>query len=109
MVSFVVALAMLLVPIALIAGPLVLANTWQRRRARVIARQIRLTDAVHAEMGAVVAPLVEKPAFRPWRVVFPIYDERAPELGRLITIAERVVGAELPARRDLEIVFTHAA
>src|SRR2546421_9596175 len=109
MLSIVAVLAVLLVPVALIAAPLVLAEAWQRRRARIIARQIRLTDAVHAEMGAVVAPLVEKPAFRPWRVVFPIHGERAPELGRLITIADRVVGAELRAHQNLEIVFTHAA
>ena len=102
-------LLMVLSPLIVIGAPLVLVEAWQRRRARIVARQIRLTDAIHAELGGLFAPVVEKPAFRPWRVVFPISERRVPQLGRLMEITSRVVGAELRAPEDLHIVFTRAA
>ena len=52
---------------------------------------------------------VEKHAFRPWRVIFPLSDGHTAEIGRLIAIADRVIGAELRAPSDLHIVFTRLA
>jgi hypothetical protein len=95
-----------LVPVAVL---LATVEAIQRRRARVVSRQIMVTDAVHAELGAVVAPLVEKHAFRPWRVIFPIADRRAPEIGRLVAITDRVFRGELRPTEDVHIVFTRAA
>lgn len=109
MLTALAVLSVLLSPVALIVAALVLVERWQERRARAVARQIRLTDAVHAELGAMVAPRVEKPAFRPWRVIFPLSEGGAKEIGRLIAITNRVIGAELRAPGDLHIVFTHAA
>ena len=51
---------------------------------------------------------MEKPAFRPWRVIFPISDGCMAEVGRLIDITNRVIGAELRSPSDLHIVFTRA-
>ena len=109
MIDVVALLIVLLSPVALVLALLVLADARQRRRARITTRQIRLTDAVHAELGALVAPVVQKPAFRPWRVIFALPEGRTAEVGRLIAIANRVVGAELASPRDLQIVFTRAA
>ena len=102
-------LAVLLTPVVVVVALLMIAEARQRARLRVIERQIMLTDAVHAELGAVVAPFVEKRAFRPWRVIFPMSPSARPEVGRLVGIANRVMGAELRAPAGLHIVFTHAA
>ena len=109
MLTTVAVLVVLLISLLAVVAPLVLAEAWQRRRARIVARQIRLTDAVHAELGALVAPVVEKHVFRPRRVIFPLSDGRTAEVGRLIAIADRVIGAELRAPSDLHIVFTRLA
>jgi len=109
MLTTVAVFVVLLSALLAVVAPLVLVEAWQRRRERIVARQIRLTDAVHAELGALYAPVVEKHAFRPWRVIFPLSDGRTAEVGRLIAITNRVVGAELPSPSDLHIVFTRPA
>src|SRR5881296_2720067 len=48
----------------------------ERRRAAVIARQIELTDAIHREVGAVVAPWVTRRPGRTWRVRIAVPFER---------------------------------
>ena len=103
MMIAVVVLVAMLVPVAVL---LAIADAIQRRRDRVVARQIMVTDAVHAELGAVVAPRVEKHPFRPWRVVFPVTERRAPEIARLVAIAERAFRGPLGSTEDVDIVFT---
>jgi len=102
-------LLVLLAALLVITVPMLLAEAWRHRRDLIVARQIRLTDAIHAELGARFAPVVEKPVFRPWRVVYPISDSQVRELGRVIDITNRVVGSEVAAPRDMHIVFTRAA
>jgi hypothetical protein len=45
-------------PVVLTVALLLLAGRRQRRHDTEVARQIALTDALHARMGAVVAPVV---------------------------------------------------
>ena len=101
-------LAFLVLMLSPIVVLLALVEARDRRRARVVSRQIMLTDAVHAELGAVVAPRVEKHAFQPWRVIFPVGDRRAPDIGRLIAIADRVFRRDLSPAEDVHIVFTRS-
>jgi hypothetical protein len=72
-------------PIVVIVGLLALAAWRDRRREAILARQIRLTDAIADQLGSIVAPLVTKPLGRPWRV-----DIRVP-VGRPATVS-RIVG-----------------
>lgn len=72
-------------PVLVILGLLALAGWRDRRREAMIARQIRLTDAIAAQLGAIVAPVVTKPLGRPWRV-----DIQVP-VGRPVTVS-RIVG-----------------
>lgn len=102
-------LVVLLLPAGAIVALLLAVEARQRARDDVVARQIMLTDAIHAELGAVASPVVVKPAFRPWRVTFAVGEGRARDLGRLIAITERVLGAELPTSEALHIVFTRPA
>ncbi len=72
-------------PILVILGLLALAGWRDRRRETMIARQIRLTDAIANQLGSIVAPVVTKPLGRPWRV-----DIQVP-VGRPATVS-RIVG-----------------
>ena len=57
-----------LVPVAIIWALLDWANRAGVRREEAIGRQIALTDALHRELGAVVAPVVAGSASRGWTV-----------------------------------------
>jgi hypothetical protein len=102
-----VVLAMLF-PILPAVGLLALAEWWDRRRAAVIARQIRLTDAIAEELGlgAVVAPLVSRPLGRPWRVSMQLPVDRAALAGRVLAITHRTLSGMGAAR--YEVILTPA-
>ena len=72
-------------PVLAIFGLLALAGWRDRRRDAIFAWQIRLTDAIGAQLGAIVAPVVLKPLGGPWRV-----DIRVP-IGRPALVS-RIVG-----------------
>ena len=78
------------VPVAVLVLVLKVVDVWQRRRADVIARQIAVTDAIHAEFGAVVAPLVRR-AGGGWRVTLPM-DARHPGMARIVELAACTLG-----------------
>jgi hypothetical protein len=109
MLTAVAVVTVLLIPMLALFGALRFVEARQRARARVIAQQVRLTDAIHAELGAVVAPIVDKHAFRPWRVTFPLAQGHAREVGRLIAITDRVLEHERVSPDDVQIVFTRPA
>ena len=109
MLSAVAVLVVLLSPAVVLVALLLAVEQRSRARADVVARQIMLTDAIHAELGAIVAPVVEKRAFRPWRVVFALSDERVREMTRLIAITDRVLGTRFAPSDDVQIVFTRPA
>src|SRR5437899_12373379 len=69
----------------------------ERRRAAVIARQIELTDAIHREVGALVAPWVMRRPGGAWRVRIGVPFGR-PAVGRAGVAGGRRTVA---GRRDL--------
>jgi hypothetical protein len=101
--SLVVALS----PIALIVAALWLSNWRQRLRLTEIARQIAVTDAIHAALGAVVSPVVRRTRWGGWRLTIPVPLDR-PEI--VTQVVEASYGAfsapegGKPAR--FEIVLT---
>lgn len=96
-------IAIALVPFLVVAGLLVLAERVQRRRDRVTARQVSITDAIHQELGAVAAPTVEEPAWGPWRVVIPVRFEDPGFAGRILTVAHRALAGS-PTRFQIVLV-----
>ena len=74
-------------PILLIAGLLALAAWRDHRREAVVARQVRLTDAIANELGPIVAPLVAKPLGGPWRVEIRVPVSRPAAVSRIVAIA----------------------
>jgi len=74
-------------PILTALGLLALAEWRDRRREAAIARQVRLTDAITAELGGVVAPVVSKPLAAPWRVEMRVPIARPAQVSRIVAIA----------------------
>ena len=62
-----------------------------RARAEVVARQITLTDAIHARLGAIVAPTLLKRPWGPWQVRIPVPFERPDVVGAVLSIADRTM------------------
>lgn len=66
----------LFVPVLAVVGLLMLAARVQRARDLVVERQVAVTDAIHRELGAVVAPVVRKRAWGPWQVQIAVDFQR---------------------------------
>ena len=86
----------------------------------MIARQVRLTDAIADELGPIVAPLVAKPLGGPWRVEIRVPVGRPATVSRIVAIAhdtltrtgagryELVLTPEPGVARPLGTVARHA-
>lgn len=85
-------LAVLALLVAALVALLKLVDALERRRAAVVMRQIAVTDAIHREFGAIVAPTVRR-ARHGWRVVLPL-DVRRPEAARVVELAALTLGAD---------------
>ena len=70
-------------PIVLLVAILRFVHAAQGRRAAAIAHQIHLTDALHARLGALLAPVVTRPRGRPWQVAVRMELERLDVVGEL--------------------------
>jgi hypothetical protein len=92
-------------PLLALAGLLALAEWLERRRRRLILRQVALTDAIHREFGAIVAPVVEKRPWGPWRAVMALPPSRFAVAARLAAIALEVLGADDVTRQRVEVVL----
>ena len=84
--------AAVLLGCTLLGGPMVLADWVRTRRQAVIARQIALTDALDAQVGALVAPVVAKPLFGPWEVRIAVPLLGSAVLARIIAVTDDVFG-----------------
>ena len=82
-----IAAAVTLAPFLVVAGLLGIAHVLDRRRAERMARQVAVTDAIHRELGAVVAPVVDKPILGPWRLRIPVPFERPALVARVLAAA----------------------
>jgi hypothetical protein len=96
-----------LFPIALVVAALQLSTRRQRRRLAEIARQIAVTDAIHAALGAVVSPVVRRTLWGGWRLTIPVPLDR-PEI--VTQVVDTAYGAFSSAERTrpgrFEIVLT---
>ena len=107
MLTLLAVLILVTLPAVALGALLALLTRVQRSRARVIEQQIALTDAIHAELGAVAAPVVTKPVFGPWRVTFAVPFGRPALVEPLIVITSRVLASVSPA--GVRIVLTPRA
>jgi hypothetical protein len=72
-------------------GLLGLAAWRDHRREAMVARQVRLTDAIADELGSVVAPLVTKPLGGPWRVEIQVPVGRPTVVSRIVAIVHQAL------------------
>lgn len=87
----------MLVPFAALLVLLMLVRRVERRRAEAVARQIALTDAIHRDLGAVVAPCVTRGRRGRWRVSIAVPFERPALVGAVLDI----VRSAFPDRFDV--------
>lgn len=78
---------MVIAPFAATASLLALARRRQRRRRAEIDRQIALTDAIHARLGAVVAPEVRRRRGR-WQIAIAAPLERPSVVASVLAAVE---------------------
>ena len=82
----VLAVFVLVPSVVLVAVPRLVA--WNRRaRHEAVRRQIAVTDAIHAALGAVVAPVVRRRLWGGWQLMIPVPFDRPDTVKRVIEIA----------------------
>jgi hypothetical protein len=73
---------------ALVVLLLFFADGWHRRRLDVVHRQIALTEAIHRELGAVVAPVLERDGRRSWCVLMTVPVDCLRVVERVLSIVD---------------------
>jgi hypothetical protein len=92
-----------LVPVAFVVALLKIVARRRQQRLGEIARQIAVTDAIHAELGAVVAPTVRRLG-NGWRLAIPVPFDDLGTVTRVVEAASRAFDAAeraAPARFEL--------
>lgn len=100
-------LTVVAMPFVLTAGLLVLCGRLQDRRAARVARQVEVTDAIHRELGAVVAPSLTRGPRGGYRLVLPAPLEHPGVVAGALAIVGRVVrgwGADVARRVEIVVV-----
>lgn len=97
MLSAAAGITLVLLMLAGLSGMLAVAARVQRARAERVERQIAVTDAIHRELGAVVAPVVTRHGRHRWTVAVTAPLDRPLAVGRILAIAYEVMAARRPA------------
>lgn len=80
-----------IVPLVAVAAVLLLTTRWERARDERVACQAAVTDAIHQELGAVVAPTVRKRLWGPCQLVIAVPLERPALVGRVFALAQEAL------------------
>lgn len=100
----VLALAWILGFASLVAmGTAWLVDGVDRRRVRRVAAQVRVTDAIHGVLGAIVAPTVSGSTANRWTVSMRLGAHERAAAGRLSEIVRQTLGQE---GASVRVVFT---
>jgi hypothetical protein len=86
-----VGVLVLAAPFVTLAALLLVIERRQRRRTDEIRRQIALTDALHARLGALVAPVVRR-RLRAWQVVVAVPFDRPAVVAAVLEVVDRTFG-----------------
>lgn len=78
-------------PIVVLVALLMVSERRQAHRRDEVLRQIALTDALHARLGAMVAPVVRRRQ-RAWRVAVAVPFERPAVVAAVLATAAEVFG-----------------
>jgi hypothetical protein len=92
--------ALLGAPFVLTGSLLALVNRRERRRQADVIQQIALTDAIHARLGASVAPVVRRRGKR-WQVAIAVPLERPAVVATVLAVVEEVFARPEPAAYEV--------
>jgi len=107
MVSTFAAFFVMLSPIALVVGLLRLADRNANRRNERYARQIELTDAIHREFGAIVAPNVHRRRGGGWLISVAVPLAHRGAIPAILRITDERFGVDARGdRAPYEVVLT---
>ncbi len=107
MLDTILGLALAIAPFAAVVAVLSLTAHVQNLKVRAAARQIALTDAVHRELGTVVAPVVKHTLVGPWDVVIPVPFRRTDIVCRVLGIVhDTLARMDDRSANDMRIVLT---
>ena len=82
-------------PLLFVTALLLLAAWRDRRAAARTARQVRLTDALAEEIGAIVAPIAKR-RFRKWQIVMRVPFGRPALVARVLGVVHRTLEGLAP-------------
>jgi hypothetical protein len=100
-------IAVVLTPFAVIVGLLRLADRVTERRDARYARQIELTDAIHRELGAIVAPTVHRRRGGGWLISMAVPFDPPGTIATVLRITDERFGADARSgRAPYEVVLT---
>jgi hypothetical protein len=86
-----VGVLILTAPLTVVAALVMLIERRQQRRQAEVLRQIALTDALHARLGALVAPVVRW-RYRAWQVAVAVPFERPAIVAAVVATVQDVFG-----------------
>jgi hypothetical protein len=98
-----VGILLAIAPFAALAALVLFTEQRHRRRHAEVARQIALTDALHARLGALVAPVVRRRG-RAWQVAVAVPYERPAVVTSVLDTVEELFG-----RGGYEVVLSRQA
>ena len=93
------------IPPALVVTLLLFSDHVQRAGADAVARQIAVTDAIHRELGPVVAPVMRRSGWRAWELRMAVPLERPNLVGPVLAVAHQALARYRPASRRVRIVL----
>lgn len=98
------------IPPALVVTLLLFSNHVQRAGAEAVARQVAVTDAIHRELGAVVAPVMRRRGWGAWELRMAVPVERPNLVGPVLVVVHRALArSESPAPERVRIVLVPRA
>jgi hypothetical protein len=98
-------LMVVVLPATAVLALLLVAEATQRARERRIARQVAVTDAIDAEFGLVLAPVVTRGRGRGWRVEIAMPLDEAAMVGRVVALAQAAMRRAEPRLASLDVVL----
>ncbi len=109
MLTTVVQIALVVVVFGLPFALIAIASRVQRAHREVVERQIAVTDAIHRELGAVVAPVVRRHGRDAWSVAVAAPLDRSVAVGRVLALAYDALAGDGGRAPDVSFVVTPRA
>jgi hypothetical protein len=75
-------------------GSAILPGWLRHRRSESARRQIVLTDALDAELGPIVAPVVTRPFWGPWQIEIAAPLAHPITVGRILAVTRKALGSD---------------